>query len=237
MKRITYLVRAVCGKAVKLLCGFGRAFRKNILTKAFAVRLLVMLVLITVLTGVGAFTVSGAMKASQKADITAAPTGKYDCIVVLGCLVYSDGTPCDRLADRINYGIEQYRAGVAPVMLMSGDGENPDEYDEVTAMKRYAIAHGVPEENILTDPYGLSTYDSIWRIKNVYKYDSAVIVTQQYHLSRALYIAEKLGVDACGVPADPRKYQKQLYHSAREVLARFKDFFFVQLSHEPEYTE
>jgi vancomycin permeability regulator SanA len=94
---------------------------------------------------------------------------------------------------------------------------------------------GVPEEAIICDPYGLSTYESVWRSKNVYGVKSAVIVSQKYHLYRGLYICEKLGVEALGAPADLNTYGGQTLRDIREIAARFKDFFLVLLGGTPKY--
>lgn len=151
--------------------------------------------------------------------------GEFDCILVLGCRVYSDGTPSDMLYDRITTGVSLYRAGVADKLLMSGDSQHPS-YDEIGAMVRVADEQGIPTEAILTDPMGLSTYESILRLRDAFHGRRVVIVTQEYHLHRALYLAEKLGLDAYGVRADLRPYQKQLQMELREILARCKDVYY-----------
>ena len=112
------------------------------------------------------------------------------------------------------------------MLLMSGDRH--DGYDEVGAMEREAQKLGVPAEKIVTDPKGFSTYDSIANLLKDYKGKRVLIVTQKYHLYRALYIAEKLGIEAVGVDADLRTYKKQLKYDLREILARVKDVVWVQ---------
>lgn len=146
-----------------------------------------------------------------------------DCIIVLGCQVRSDGTPSHMLSDRLDRGIELYKQGVAPKIIMSGDHGQTD-YDEVNTMKQYAIDAGVPSEDIFMDHAGFSTYETICRAKEVFGVKSAVIVTQEYHLYRTLYIAQQFDIDAIGVNADYRTYSGQLKRDIREVLARCKDF-------------
>lgn len=158
----------------------------------------------------------------------------YEMIVVLGCGIKDNGQPSDMLADRLKTGIALYQAGYAPQILLSGDHEHED-YDEVSVMKRICLEAGVPEEDILCDRYGLSTYDSLVRAKSLYGVGSAVIVTQTYHLYRALYIANKTGLGAVGVDADIRTYRLQGYREIREVLARCKDFYTTQLKIAPAY--
>lgn len=163
-----------------------------------------------------------------------AKSGEYDCIVVLGAGLRSDGTPSDMLYDRVATAVKLYQKGVSDRILMSGDHAD-DDYDEVAAMKQCAIDMGVPSEDIYLDHDGYSTYDSIYRAKNVYKLEKFIVVTQQYHLYRALYIAGELGVSAYGVSADLRDYSGRMYRVFREILARDKDFISTLIFMEKEY--
>ena len=157
-----------------------------------------------------------------------------DCIIVLGCLVKSSGDPSDMLADRLERGIDLYKKGAAPKIIMSGDHGTID-YDEVNTMKQAAIDAGVPSSDVFMDHAGFSTYESIYRAKEIFEADKIIIVTQEYHLYRALYIAEKLGVEAYGVNADYHTYRGQIKRDVREVLARCKDFVTVIIKPEPTY--
>ena len=156
----------------------------------------------------------------------AAELRDVDCIIVLGCLVKADGTPSDMLADRISVGVSLYQNGTSPKLLMSGD-HGQKEYDEVNTMKSCAISAGVPSEDIFMDHAGFSTYESIYRAKEIFGADKIVIVTQQYHLHRALYVAEALGIEAYGVSADLRSYAGQTKRDLREVLARIWGISFM----------
>ncbi|NLU36310.1 MAG: DUF218 domain-containing protein [Clostridiales bacterium] len=156
-----------------------------------------------------------------------------DCILILGARVWDTG-PGPMLADRLLQGIELYKAGVSDRLLVSGD-HGTKEYDEVNAMKNYAIEHGVPSEHIFMDHAGFSTYDSMYRARDVFQVKKVIIVTQEFHLYRSLYIANKLGLDAYGVASDLRPYARQEYVEIREVLARIKDFFKVAIQPEPTY--
>ncbi len=147
-----------------------------------------------------------------------------DCIIVLGAGVRSDGSPSPMLQDRLITGIELYEKGVSDRILMSGD-HTKKGYDEVNIMKSYATDRGILSEHIFMDHAGISTYDSIYRAKEIFQAERIVIVTQEYHLYRALYVAEKLGVEAYGVPADVRVYAGQEARELREKAARVKDFF------------
>lgn len=157
-----------------------------------------------------------------------------DCIVVLGCQVKADGTPSDMLRDRLTRGVALYTAGVAPKLLMSGDHGQQD-YNEVSTMKQFAVDAGVPSADVFMDHAGFSTYESIYRAKEIFQADKVIIVTQKYHLYRALYIAENLGVEAYGVDCDYRSYAGQSARDIREVLARFKDFIISITKPEPTY--
>ena len=145
-----------------------------------------------------------------------------DCIVVLGCQVKSEGKPSWMLNDRLIRGVDLYKKGVAPKIIMSGD-HGQDEYDEVNTMKKFAIEKGVPSENIFMDHAGFSTYESMYRSKEIFAASKIVIVTQEYHLYRAIYIARKLGIEAYGVHSDYNIYGGEGYRELREILARCKD--------------
>lgn len=145
-----------------------------------------------------------------------------DYIVVLGAGIRR-GKPSPMLEDRLKTGISLYNNDISNKILITGDHMN-DNYDEVTVMKNYLLEHGIPEEDIITDNYGISTYDSIYRVKNVYKSNKVVIVSQRYHLYRALFLSDNLDLESYGVEADLRYYYGQWYREIREILARNKDF-------------
>ena len=147
-----------------------------------------------------------------------------DAVVVLGASVFADGTPSGILQDRLDDGIALYFAGVAPKLIMSGDNGTAS-YNEVRVMKQYAVAKGVPSEDIFCDHAGFSTYESMYRAKSVFGCERIVVATQTYHLYRALWSAKSLGMQAVGVPSDYHEYQKQLQYDIREIPARTKDFF------------
>ena len=147
-----------------------------------------------------------------------------DAILILGCKVNSNGTPSLMLDKRINKGIELYKKTGIKLLLSGDHGKN--DYDEVNTMKDMVLEENIPKEDIFLDHAGLSTYDSIYRAKYVYGINKMIIVTQRYHLFRALYIAKKLGIEAYGIEADniPYKYIN-IKNEIREVLARDKDIF------------
>lgn len=157
-----------------------------------------------------------------------------DCILVLGCGVLPSGRPSAMLRDRLTRSVELYEAGVSEKLLMSGD-HGTSQYDEVNTMKRFAIDGGVPSEHIFMDHAGFSTYESMYRAKEIFCAQKVVIVTQKYHLYRAIYVARALGLDAYGVAAAGDDYGGQIYRDIREVLARNKDFLTSIFKPEPAY--
>lgn len=156
-----------------------------------------------------------------------------DCIIILGAGIWGD-KPSPMLEDRLLEGISLYENNVSSKIIMSGD-HGKEDYDEVNIMKNFAIEKGVPSENIFMDHAGFSSYESIYRAKEIFKAKKVVIVTQKYHLYRALYIANKLGLDAYGVGADPRQYVRAMYRELREILARNKDFVKCIFKPKPTY--
>lgn len=157
-----------------------------------------------------------------------------DCIIVLGCKVHSNGSPSGMLNDRLTRGVDLYQSNAAPKLLMSGD-HGQTEYDEVNTMKQFAMDAGIPSEDIFMDHAGFSTYETIYRAKEIFGADKVIIVTQEYHLYRAVYIAQALGMEAYGVNADNHTYAGQLSRDFREILARCKDFATTVFKPEPTY--
>ena len=156
-----------------------------------------------------------------------------DCIIVSGAGIWGD-KPSPMLEDRLLQAIDLYKKGVASKIIMSGD-HGKAEYDEVNVMKKFAIEKGIPSEDIFMDHAGFSSYESIYRAKDIFEAKKVVVVTQEYHLYRALYIANSLGLEAYGVGADPRQYVGALYRELREILARNKDFVKCLYKPEPTY--
>lgn len=194
---------------------------KRHLKRAAIVLLCLAFTGISMLAGINWWVVgSTADQILQSED--AAQLEGVDCILVLGCYVWDDGRPSDMLEDRLKRGVELYGQGSAPKLLMSGD-HGTVSYNEVAAMRQYALDAQVPSEDVFMDHAGFSTYDSVCRAKEVFKADKIIIVSQEYHLYRALFLANMLGVEAYGVSADYRSYTGQLNRDVREILARVKD--------------
>lgn len=201
-------------------------------------RTLMGMLLLVIVTGVIAFYGINAFVVSSGAELILSEDDiedfSVDCILVLGAGVTDDGRPKAMLKDRLDRGITLYQMGVSDRLLMSGDhGTVP--YDEVNVMKDFAIAAGLPSENIFMDHAGFSTYESVYRAKEIFQVKRLVIVSQGYHIYRALYIADQLGLEAYGVKAKSEEYPGQSSRDFREKFARVKDFFSVILKPKPEY--
>lgn len=164
------------------------------------------------------------------------PEGKkYDCIIILGARVFDDGGVSAMLADRLDVGLRLYNEGYSDRIIVSGD-HGQAEYDEVNTMKKYLTDRGVPSEAVFMDHAGFSTYDSIVRAKEIFGCESVLIVTQKYHLYRALYIASSIGLDARGASASLREYAGQTMRDVREYAARVKDVGSVVFRVKPKYS-
>lgn len=200
--------------------------------KLFKILIRIALMCIVLVLGINLYVTETAKKKIIK-DNNFDSLKNMDCIVILGAGIWGD-EPSPMLQDRLEEGIRLYKNGVAPKIIMSGD-HGRVEYDEVNVMKKYAIEKGVPSEDIFMDHAGFSTYDSVVRAKEIFDANSIILVTQEYHLYRALYIANQFDIDAYGVNADPRKYAGQLYREFREILARNKDVLTCIIKPEPTF--
>ncbi|MBE6738839.1 MAG: SanA protein [Ruminococcaceae bacterium] len=204
----------------------------------FLKKLVVFLLVFSIIVGIYALIVNAYVVSSAKKEIIspeeATNLTDVDCIIVLGCLVRPSGKPSDMLADRLRRGVELYESGAAPKILMSGD-HGQKEYNEVQTMKQYALDAGIESSDIFMDHAGFCTYDSIYRAKEIFGAKKIIIVSQEYHLHRALLIARKLGIEAVGVASDYHTYGGQTYRDIREIIARNKDFLYTIIKPKPKY--
>lgn len=159
---------------------------------------------------------------------------RADCIMVLGCGLRKDGEPTQMLRDRLDKGIALYQAGAAPKLLMSGD-HGRIQYDEVNKMKEYAMERGVSSGDVFMDHAGFSTYESMYRAQEIFQAERMIVVTQRYHLYRAVYDAGHMGIETVGVPAKEVRYGGQKMRDLREILARNKDIVTCLVKPEPTY--
>ncbi len=199
---------------------------------------LLVLVCLGVLGATAVLSVNAYVQASTEDRIltneAAAQLTDVDCILVLGCGVWDNGQPSHMLEDRLKRSIELYHLQAAPKLLMSGD-HGRVEYDEVNVMKQFAMDAGIPSEDIFMDHAGFSTYESMYRARDVFGAKKILVISQEYHLYRALFIAESLGLEAYGVSSNYRNYQNAEMMELREILARCKDVLTGIFQPEPTY--
>ena len=198
-------------------------------------KLIIAVLCIGILAGAAVFGIDFYVRKSTEDNIykiKEAGSG-YDCVLVLGCAVWGE-KPSHMLEDRLLIGIELCKLGASDKLLMSGD-HGSDEYDEVNVMKKFATDRGLAPEDVFMDHAGFSTYESMYRARDIFKVKKVLIVTQDYHLPRAIYVAQKLGLEADGVACNLREYGGQEFRDIREILARAKDFFYSVFKPEPTY--
>ncbi|ODU57033.1 MAG: hypothetical protein ABT01_02815 [Clostridium sp. SCN 57-10] len=184
----------------------------------------------------GVLAINAHVRAQAAPYFVAAETAPVcDAILVLGSMVYRGGTPSPILTDRLEHGLALYRAGKAPKLLVSGD-HGTAEYDEANAMRDWLVARGVPPEDVFMDHAGFNTYDSMYRARDVFAVKTMLVVTQEFHMSRSLYIARALGLEAYGVAAPDLALYNMRYNNLREALARVKSFLETDVLHrKPKY--
>ena len=214
----------------------------SILQKVISKRKRIFLIVFSVLAGIGVLLGLLVLFFDWRVRVTTEEriltvddlTGEYDCIFVLGCGVRADGTPSKMLRDRLETAVLLYEMGVSEYILCSGDNGKVD-YNEVGVMKKYLMDKGVPENAIYLDHAGFSTYESACRAKAIFGLTTAVVVTQEYHMYRALYTLIDKGVDAVGVPAIDARYNGQTMRDLREIVARCKDYIYCIFDPDPTY--
>ena len=197
--------------------------------KRKAKRIFIVLIAAALLLAAAVFVPNCIVVNKAKSNIItseeAAQISDTDCAVILGAGI-RDGKPTPMLRDRLLTGIELYKSGAAKKLIMSGD-HGSEDYDEVNTMKSYAVENGIPDSDIFMDHAGFSTYESMDRARKIFQVKRFLIVTQQYHLYRAVYMARRLGIDAEGIAAKQMRYNGQMMREVREILARSKDFLNV----------
>lgn len=203
--------------------------KRKLLKRAVGLLLALGVLALSFVVGVNIYVVSYAK--DYILDLDAPITDTYDCVMVLGAGLW-DGEPSPMLEERLDFGLQVYETGCTERMLMSGD-HGRKAYDEVNVMKTYAIDAGVSADNVFMDHAGFSTYESMYRARDVFAVKKMVIVTQGYHLYRAVYDARKLGIDAYGIKAE--KLQYPITNDIREAVARTKDFLWCIAKPEPTY--
>ncbi len=196
----------------------------NFKVKKYGLRKLLLFGIITfVVICILPAVISYFASAGKRFPLGLSPQGKT--AIVFGAGLYRDGSPSAILRDRVQTAVELYNAGKVKKILMSGDNSTLS-YNEPGAMKKYAMQLGVPEDVIVLDYAGRRTYDTCFRAKSIFGIDEALLVTQDYHLPRALYICHVLGLRTIGISADRRNYRlgTYIYWRLREIPATFSAF-------------
>lgn len=197
-----------------------------------------LLLYTTALAGLAAATVFGVhLYVFRTGQAMVAPLQEVrpaQAAVVLGAMVYPDGRVSDMVADRLHAALALYREGKVQKLLITGD-HGQVEYDEVNTMRRWLEREGVPSADIFMDHAGFDTYNSMYRARSVFQVHSAVVVTQAFHLPRALYLADRLGLTVQGVVADRWRYRDAWWYDLREAGARNKAFLNVLVHRKPTF--
>jgi SanA protein len=163
---------------------------------------------------------------------TAADVPPHRVAIVFGAGLWRNGNPTPVLIDRVTTAANLYFAGKVEKLLFSGDNRFVD-YNEPEAMRQLALSLGVPSDAIVRDYAGRRTYDTCYRAKAIFGVDKAILVTQAFHMPRAIYLCNHLGVDSVGVESDLRIYRKSsvLYWDMRELLATTAALWDVNIGH------
>lgn len=200
-------------------------------------KVIIIFIIIGIMSSLTVLSINAYVKSISKANIIediSKNDKEIDAIVVLGCQVREDGSLSLMLKDRLDKAIELYKNNASSKIIVSGD-HGTEEYDEVNAMKKYLIENDIKSEDIFMDHAGFSTYETMYRAKYIFEAQKVVVVTQKYHLYRAVYIGNKLGIETYGVPAEKIDYYGQTGRDIREILARNKDFIKCIFKPEPTY--
>ena len=207
--------------------------------KRFFLKLLLMVIVLAMMVGLACILINSRVVRTTEDKIAYTVRGEVeiksfavdnlknfdaDCVMVLGCGIEDEETPSPMLKDRLDVGIELYKQGVAPKILLTGDN-GTEQHNEIHVMLKYTREAGVPEKDIFCDHAGFSTYESMYRAGSIFNAERVIVVTQTYHQYRALYIGDKLGLEVMGVASDQQTYFGQSFRESREILARIKDFF------------
>ena len=182
------------------------------------IMILGLIILLTVLVLIVPRTLTRAYANSRLFDPENAPIESV--AIVFGAGLYRNGAPTPVLRDRVATAASLYQSGKVDKLLMSGDNSTPS-HNEPGAMRDYALGLGISEDDIILDYAGRRTYDTCYRARDIFNLNSAILVTQSFHLPRAIYTCNQLGVSAIGVPADLRQYRRSshTYWNLRESVA------------------
>jgi SanA protein len=204
------------------------------LTKIFKVVLKMFLFLVFGFAAllVLARVVTGVVALNKTYSVSEVPSRRV--AIIFGAGLWRDGSPTPVLKDRVETGARLYLAGKVEKLLMSGDNSQV-EYNEPAAMREYALSLGVPDKDIVLDYAGRRTYDSCYRAKEIFRVEQAILVTQKFHLARALFLCNALGLDGVGVEANNETFLRSslLFWNIRELPATLTAFADILTRPEP----
>lgn len=208
---------------MKIMSGF---WKKILVTAGVASFVLLLFVLLanTVVVSTG----------SDYAYVEVQDVPESQAALILGARVFDDGRLSKMMQDRADSALELYETGKVGRLIMSGD-HGTTTYDEVNTVKDYLLEKGVKPEDLFLDHAGFDTYDSLYRARDIFGVKSLIVVTQKFHLSRALYIGRSLGMEVYGYAADRREYQGMFWNELRESLARSKALLDVMSGAKPKF--
>ena len=199
---------------------------KSVLGKTILVLVILALLGFVILGVLNLVVINSSKKSIYSLDIfETSNTSHFDAVIVMGCAVWDDG-PSPMLADRLRTAAAVYKTGCADYILVTGDSEEVEDYDETGAMRQFLIDEGIPTDNIICDPLGLSTYESMMRAVKISNINTAVVVTTGFHCPRSVYDSRMFGIESVGVSAINSGYVIKQYNYYREFIARGKDFVF-----------
>ncbi len=213
------------------LVQFPSVFKKKVVRLIkMLIKLVLLLAGLAVLLLLAARLTTGLYARSRL--FTAADVPVRRVAIVFGAGLWRDGTATPILYDRVATAVDLYFSGKVEKLLMSGDNRFV-EYNEPAEMRSVALSLGVPDEDIVLDYAGRRTYDTCYRAAAIFQVEGAILVTQAFHLPRAIYLCNQLGVEAVGVDADRRVYRRSsmLYWTLRELLATANALWEVHISH------
>jgi len=205
--------------------------------KTIIIRILLVSIILAVVLTISVYSINKYVsQAGERYIMDEHSIPEADAILVLGAYVFPDGTVSFMLDDRLSVAQGLYNKGKAGKIIVSGDHGQKD-YDEVNAMRKYLLNKNIPAKDIFMDHAGFNTYQSIYRARDIFKVKKLIVVTQQYHLLRAVFIARELGIEAYGVSADKHDYGIVMdSYLVREIAARNKDFFLAKfIKPKPEF--
>ncbi|MDO4754560.1 MAG: YdcF family protein, partial [Bacillota bacterium] len=186
--------------------------------------IILSLVLLVVIINASVILTAKSFLISEEEALKSPHHQTYDAIVILGAGI-RNGRPSPLLAERLDTGITLYQNGFSDKIILSGDSLDLPRYDEVSVMRNYLLEQGIPSSAMIRDDLGLNTHRTVYRALHVFGLKRYILVSQNYHLERAVFLARCFGSETIGISCDKTAFSGQMYRDLREIPARVKDFF------------